>query len=296
MLKIEESLNYKFNNSELLNEAISLNNTLVKLGQDILNTHISLKLTKELSIINNGNLEFYYSNDVINNLKTKLLSKEYLESIINKLKLNDIIDNPLENNLFMLALIGALSLDIEDKNSLSNIIDNYLNIDDEMIFGIENDINYPELVLEWDKRKNKDVPKYSVTKNNEIYFAEVKINIFDKSFTGSANTKIVAIIEAFKNAYKYLEENDLLLKITDIVKVADSENCVNQLQELYLKGFIKEPVYKIGLKGSKGGVDIWKCRILIDGIRESFSGEDTSKKTSKRLAAYQMVEYILKNA
>lgn len=296
MLKIEESLNYKFNNSELLNEAISLNNTLVKLGQDILNTHISLKLTKELSIINNGNLEFYYSNDVINNLKTKLLSKEYLESIINKLKLNDIIDNPLENNLFMLALIGALSLDIEDKNSLSNIIDNYLNIDDEMIFGIENDINYPELVLEWDKRKNKDVPKYSVTKNNEIYFAEVKINIFDKSFTGSANTKIVAIIEAFKNAYKYLEENDLLLKITDIVKVADSENCVNQLQELYLKGFIKEPVYKIGLKGSKGGVDIWKCRILIDGIRESFSGEDTSKKTAKRLAAYQMVEYILKNA
>ena len=295
MLKIEESLNYKFNNSELLNEAISLNNTLVKLGQDILNTHISLKLTKELSIINNGNLEFYYSNDVINNLKTKLLSKEYLESIINKLKLNDIIDNPLENNLFMIALIGALSLDIEDKNSLSNIIDNYLNIDDEMIFGIENDINYPELVLEWDKRKNKDVPKYSVTKNNEIYFAEVKINIFDKSFTGSANTKIVAIIEAFKNAYKYLEENDLLLKITDIVKVADSENCVNQLQELYLKGFIKEPVYKIGLKGSKGGVDIWKCRILIDGIRESFSGEDTSKKTAKRLAAYQMVEYILKN-
>ena len=296
MLKIEESLNYKFNNSELLNEAISLNNTLVKLGQDILNTHISLKLTKELSIINNGNLEFYYSNDVINNLKTKLLSKEYLESIINKLKLNDIIDNPLENNLFMLALIGALSLDIEDTNSLSNIIDNYLNIDDEMIFGIENDINYPELVLEWDKRKNKDVPKYSVTKNNEIYLAEVKINIFDKSFNGNANTKIVAIIEAFKNAYKYLEENDLLLKITDIVKVADSENCVNQLQELYLKGFIKEPVYKIGLKGSKGGVDIWKCRILIDGIRESFSGEDTSKKTAKRLAAYQMVEYILKNA
>jgi len=296
MLKIEESLNYKFNNSELLNEAISLNNTLVKLGQDILNTHISLKLTKELSIINNGNLEFYYSNDVINNLKTKLLSKEYLESIINKLKLNDIIDNPLENNLFMLALIGALALDIDDKNSLSYIIDNYLNIDDEMIFGIENDINYPELVLEWDKRKNKDVPKYSVTKNNEIYLAEVKINIFDKSFNGNANTKIVAIIEAFKNAYKYLEENDLLLKITDIVKVADSENCVNQLQELYLKGFIKEPVYKIGLKGSKGGVDIWKCRILIDGIRESFSGEDTSKKTAKRLAAYQMVEYILKNA
>lgn len=300
-MKIEESLNYEFNNKELIDEAISLNTNLVNLGLEALNSHLSIKMSKELSHFENGLLELYYPLDVINKLKAKLSSKEYLEGVINKLNLKDIIDNPMENNLFMLALIGALALDSD--NDLSNLIDKYLDLDSELIFGID---NYPNLVYEWDKRKNKHNPKYELVndakssmnklENLDKYIAKVEISAFDKPFVGTSNTKTMAVIEAFKNAYNYLKDNDLLLKITDIVSAVDSENCVNQLQELYLKGFIKEPVYKIGLKGSKGGVDIWKCRILIDGVKESFSGEDTSKKTAKRLAAYQMVEYILKNA
>ena len=79
----------------------------------------------------------------------------------------------------------------------------------------------------------------------------------------------------------------------DIVGDADLQNCVNQLQDLYQKGFINEPIYKITLKGSSGGVDTWRCRVIVDGYKESFSFDDTSKKSGKRNAAYSMLKYIL---
>ncbi len=301
--KIEEALKYKFNNPELLNEAISLNQKLIDLGNDYLIFHLNNKLIKEFTFFENGILNEYYKEDVITSFKNNFLSKDNFNNIIIKLKLNDIIENPFDNYLFLKALVGSLAIEINDQNKLANLVDDLLNINNSIILGIEKEKNYPSLVFEWDKKKNKELPQYEIIKEkiksmNELktngnVFAKIVINSFDKPFIGSGYSNFMAIIDAFKNTYSYLEENDLLLKMTDIVGNPDVENCVNQLQELYLKGFIKEPVYKIGLKGSNAGVDIWKCRILIEGIRESFSAEDTSKKNAKRQAAYQMVTYIL---
>ena len=95
-------------------------------------------------------------------------------------------------------------------------------------------------------------------------------------------------------AYDYLESNNLLLKMSDVVGYPDQDKCINQLQELYVKGFINEPVYKISMKGTTpNGIDMWKCRIMIDGLKESFSAEDTSKKNVKRVVAFQMLKYLM---
>ena len=83
--------------------------------------------------------------------------------------------------------------------------------------------------------------------------------------------------------------------MTDIVGYPDQDRCINQLQELFAKGFINEPVYKIAMKGTNNGVDIWKCRIMIEGYKESFNAEDTSKKNAKRIVAFQMLKYIIDN-
>lgn len=301
--KIEEALNYKFKNSELLNEAISLNQRFITLGNDYLNYHLNNKLLKEFSYFDNNNLVDYYSDDILNSFKNNFLSKDNLNNIIIKLKLNDIIDNPFDNYLFLKALVGALTIEIDDQNEVERLVDDFLNLDNSILLGIDKENNYPSLVFEWDKRKNKSVPKFKIIDMLEFgmnkdegegdVIAKIEITSFEKPFIGRGYSKLMAIINAFKNVYAYLEANSLLLTMTDIVGNPDVENCVNQLQELYLKGFIKEPVYKIGLKGSNSGVDIWKCRILIEGVRESFSAEDTSKKNAKRQAAYQMVEYIL---
>ena len=122
------------------------------------------------------------------------------------------------------------------------------------------------------------------------------MNEIDNEFKSKNETIFISLNEASKIAYKYLEDNNLLLKVTDLVGYPDQEKSISQLQELYVKGFINEPIYKISLKGTNtGGVDIWKCRIMIDGIKESFSADDTSKKNSKRIVALQMLNYIIEN-
>ena len=301
-MEIENALNYQFNNKELINEAINLNLKLITIGESLINYYINLKLTKEFSYTNDG-IQYYFSDDILNKLKSKIMNNDFYKAIITKLKLNDVIDDPTLNHEFLKAIIGALALDIDNQNEVFDYINKYFNLDEYILLNIDMEKNYPNLVFEWDKKKNKEIPSYKLT-NFEVeglnkcddlgdVIALVSISTFDKPFIGKAYTNLMAIINAFKNAYKYLEDNDLLLKMSDIVGFPDTENCVNQLQELFLKGFINEPVYKISLKGSNSGVDIWKCRILIDGIRESFSAEDTSKKTAKRQAAFQMINYIL---
>ena len=121
----------------------------------------------------------------------------------------------------------------------------------------------------------------------------VKLDGIDTLFEGSSTSKIKALSISFENAYNYIVSNKLELKLKDVVGHADNENCISQLQELWEKGYINEPIYKITLKGSVNGMDLWKCRILVDGYKETFSFSDSSKKKAKRLAAYEMLKYIL---
>ena len=102
-------------------------------------------------------------------------------------------------------------------------------------------------------------------------------------------------MEAYKEAYNYIVDNNLILRIKDIIGVPSVENAVDQLQNLFVKGFINEPLYKINLKGTVNGEDVWRCRLIVDGIKESFSADDSSKKSAKRIAAYEMLKYIIEN-
>ena len=286
---LSEIINYNFKNTKLIDDILNLDDNLINIGDSFINSYISLKINTEFAYYDNG-IKYYFDYDLLSNLKLQLLSNDNLADRAIKIHLDNVSNkNDRYHDLFK-ALIGAYVLD--NVNIDYDKIDNWLNTNDSILLSIENSSNYYKQVYSWSKNKYKKVPVFDTEIVNNEYKATVKLEEFD-AFTGCGNTKYLALINACKEAYSHLEDNDMLLKMEDVVGYPDIDKCINQLQELFVKGFINEPQYKIAMKGSSNGVDVWKCRIVIDGYKESFSSEDTSKKNAKRNCAFEMLKYIM---
>ena len=289
---LEEIIKYKFNNKNIIDEINNLDDRLINLGDLFINYYVGIKLNKEFLYEDNG-IKSLFDLDYLNNLKIRLVSNDFLAERIVKLHLDNIFDNNTRYHDYFKAIIGGYILDsIEIDYSF---IDYLYNTDDSILLNIENSNNYYKLIYDWSKNKYKETPVINYNISDNKCNVSIKLKGFESDFSGSANTKYLALIEASKNAYSHLEDNNLLLKMEDVVGYPDIDKCINQLQELYVKGFINEPTYKIAMKGSSNGIDVWKCRIVIDGYKESFSAEDTSKKNAKRNCAFEMLKYIMDN-
>ena len=278
ILKLEELIDYKFNNNKLLEEASNLSDRLINFGKTSIDYVIDKNINEELYGLDN------ITEDSINNLCNYLKSDEYLLERADKIHLDTVIyDRKID---LLKAIIAAYIL---DSDSLSKV-EIWLNIFDSIVLNLDSDKNYAKKVYSWNKIKYKKYP--NITFNNKS--VSIKLDEIDTEFKSDLETRFRSINEASKAAYDYLESNNLLLKMSDVVGYPDQDKCINQLQELYVKGFINEPVYKISMKGTTpNGIDMWKCRIMIDGIKESFSAEDTSKKNVKRVVAFQMLKYLM---
>ena len=278
LVKLEEVLKYNFKNKNLLAEASNLSERLINFGSSIIDFCINNMINKELF----DNSKSIFDNESLINIIQNIKSDEYILDRANKIHLDDFIyDNKIE--LFK-SIIAAYYLDSNDFNK----IEEWLNLFDYLVLNLNSDDNKLKDIYLWNKRKYKEYPsiKYDNAK------AIIKLNEINNEFIGNGPSKFLAANEAAKIADKYLIDNNLLLKMTDIVGYPDQDKCINQLDELFVKGFIPQPQYKISMKGTNNGIDIWKCRITIDGIKESFSAEDTSKKNAKRIVAFQMLKYL----
>ena len=278
IIKLEELIDYKFNNNKLLEEASNLSDRLINFGKTSIDYIIDKNINEELYGLNN------ITEDSINNLCNYLKSDDYLLERADKIHLDTVIyDRKID---LLKAIIAAYIL---DSDSLSKV-EIWLNIFDSIVLNLDSDNNYAKKVYSWNKIKYKKYP--NITFNNKS--VSIKLDEIDTEFKSDLETRFRSINEASKAAYDYLESNNLLLKMSDVVGYPDQDKCINQLQELYVKGFINEPIYKISMKGTTpNGIDMWKCRIMIDGIKESFSAEDTSKKNVKRVVAFQMLKYLM---
>lgn len=279
IVKLEQILNYNFKNKSLLEEASNLSDRLISFGSSTIDFVVSKMINEDLFINSNPFCDI----ELINKVSNLIKSDDYLLTRADKIHLDEVIyDKKIE---LLKSIIAAYILDSNDMLK----IEEWLNIFDAIVLNLDSNDNYLKQAYLWNKRKYKEYPYISFDGNKAI----IKLNEIDKEFIANGNTKFIALNEASKEAYKYLEDNNLLLKMTDIVGYPDQDKCINQLQELFVKGFINEPVYKIAMKGNTNGTDIWKCRIMIEGYKESFSAEDTSKKNAKRIVAFQMLKYIM---
>ena len=216
------------------------------------------------------------------------------------------IDNDVEENesvqedLFE-AIIGAVALDSNwNLDILSSVVDTMLDPDFYLDNGFDNDVNYVELLQQWYQKKHHCIPVYTYRTRGWPYSGkygeyECELGLFgiDKGFSDVADTKSKARMAVAEKAYRYLEENGLLLDLIDEVGEPNIDRAINQLQELYQKGYIGEPNYKFSESYDQDGNPIWRCECHVAGKDEYYWIESSSKKQGKKHVAYGMLCEIL---
>jgi hypothetical protein len=132
------------------------------------------------------------------------------------------------------------------------------------------------------------------TITNISYFCEVNLcPIKNVTFRMPGFTKAEARMAVAKKAYEYLEENGLLLDWIDEIGEPEFDRAINQLQELYQKGYIGKPRYIFTENYDSDGNPVWRCECHVNGRENYWWGEYSSKKQGKKAVAFDMLCDIL---
>lgn len=200
------------------------------------------------------------------------------------------------------AILGAVALDSNwNIESLSNVVELMLEPDFYLENGFDNEDNYVELLQQWYQKKHNKIPYYVIRKYNLTgyagnfanYVCELGLHPLERGFRGYGNTKTEARMSAAKEAYEYLENNNLLYSMVDEVGEPDIDRAINQLQELYQKGYIGEPWYDFRESYDGNGNPVWRCECHVKGRQNFWWGEYSSKKQGKKAVALDMLCDIL---
>jgi len=68
---------------------------------------------------------------------------------------------------------------------------------------------------------------------------------------------------------------------------------IGQLEILFRRGYFSLPTYKYKETHDEDGNPIWACQCRIKEVDNVTNGRSSSKKDSKKQAAYDMLTYVL---
>ena len=91
-------------------------------------------------------------------------------------------------------------------------------------------------------------------------------------------------------AVRFLQINGLWIRLEDAGIIPDQENSINQLQELYQKKYVGEPVYTF--KELKP--QIWECTCVCDNF--DGYGVASGKVKAKKKAAFMVLVRLMKSS
>ena len=200
------------------------------------------------------------------------------------------------------AIIGAVALDSKwDLDALTNVVDLMLDPNFYLENGFDEQINYVELLQQWYQKKHHNIPVYCYRSTGGLpyagkygkYVCELGLYPLENGFWDVAETKSEARMAVAEQAYRYLEENGLLMTWIDEIGEPSIDRAINQLQELYQKGYIGEPWYDFTETYDEDGNPLWHCECHVEGSEIYFEDEYTSKKYGKKAVAYDMLCDIL---
>ena len=191
------------------------------------------------------------------------------------------------------AIIGAVAIDCYwDTETLEDVVDTMLDIHYYLQNGFNDDKNYVDLIQAWCQKKYGELPCYEFYRTDDEVF-DCTLNLSDElSFEGHGYSKREARMEAAQYAYEYLEEEDELILPIDEVGEPDFDKAINQLQELYQKGYIEKPEYRFYESYDDNGNPVWQCECHVEGYG-AWTGKHSSKKNGKKSVAYSMLCEIL---
>lgn len=280
-----------------------------------------------------GHLENVYLCDLnegeLTSLKSKMVGKKSLALRMDELGFaqhlimgkSDIQNNinekfSVKEDLFE-AIIGAVAIDsCWNLNDIQSVVEIMLNLDSFLIN--EEETNYVKLIQEWELKKKGVIPLYKYYEGSyestwyfpfngisqtfpmlypihELRF-HCKLKLLDSLpiFRGFGRSKNEARMAVCELAYNYLRKNDLLFCIRDEIENPNKDDAINQLEILARRGYFSIPTYDFEENYDANGNPIWKCSCHIEEYDIRFCAESSSKKDSKKTAAFEMLEYVLR--
>ena len=216
----------------------------------------------------------------------------------------------VRENLFE-ALLGAVALDCGwDFAVLTTVVERMLRLTEKLDNGFNRE-NYVGKLQEMVQALAVTVePEYDYLQKNEQYVCTLTLKgmaLFSQmrdsaEFIGVGHTKKEAASNAAEQACALLDNIiSWSGRMGDVVGAPDPERAVNQLQELWQKGIIGQPVYNIEKDeiNEQTGNAKWRCtcRITDPDITEIITAD--TKMTAKRYAAlsvlFRIVEQPIEN-
>lgn len=315
---IQEVLEYDFNEPKLLRQAFTRKSYSEEHNGAYHNEVLEFYGDKALEIIVMKKLSEYYGDKTQNGkyassktegqlteIKKKLVCKKMLASRIDffgfgeflLMGKGDVTQNAqnqesVKEDLFE-SIIGAVAIDSYwDFQEIENVVDIMLNVEHYLENGFQDENNYVDLIQTWCQKKYDELPAYEFYENDDGFGSSLNLSDEFGVFEGFGYSKREARMAAAKQAYEYLEEENELILPIDEVGEPDIDRAINQLQELYQKGYIGEPWYDFKETNDDNGNPVWRCECHVDGWG-SWTGEYSSKKQGKKSVAYSMLCEIL---
>ena len=200
------------------------------------------------------------------------------------------------------AIIGAVTLDSNwNIDALTTVVDLMLEPDYYLENGFDEEENYVVLLQQWYQKKYNRIPVYVFRQTGGFpyagkygkYVCELGLYPLEDGFWDVKDTKSEARMAVAKQAYEYIEKKELLCDWIDEIGEPEFDRAINQLQELYQKGYIGEPKYEFSEFYDKNGNPVWTATCSVEGHEKIWHIRDSSKKQSKKGVAYAMLCDIL---
>jgi ribonuclease-3 len=223
------------------------------------------------------------------------------------------------------AILGAVAIDSNwDPLSLQSVVE--IMLDPESILCNETE-SYVAFINDWYSKEYHSYPEFKYGNSSyydeacllmpaneirskierdhtfhiinvqEYYRTHFKcwLDLFDKRFIGYGLSKSLARKDLCRLIYSYLEEKSLLHSIHDEIENPNRNDAINQLEILARRGYFSIPTYEFEQAYDIDGNPVWKSVCHIAEERKAFSAKSSSKKDAKKSAAFQMLQYVLKD-
>jgi len=330
MKMIQGQLGYVFDEPMLLKQAFTRksyaeehhdahdNEVLEFYGDKALEFIVMKKLSNRFGeTIRNSHYESKSKEGQLTEIKKKLICKKMLAHCIDVLgfanyllmgkgdEIQNIQDqDSVKEDLFE-AIVGAVAIDSDwNIEALTRVVDKMLTTEFYFENGFDDEPDYVHLLQQWFQKKYHMTPNYSVVLgigSPELFEEALDGGLFTCTlnipnigfFDAPGQTKADARMKVAKKAYQYIEQNNLILSQKDQKDIPSLERAINQLQELYQKGYIGEPRYTFTETHDLDGNPVWECICEVQGVDAGWTGVHPSKKQAKKAAACYMLTFGL---
>ena len=209
------------------------------------------------------------------------------------------------------AILGAAAVDSNwDMAALEGLVDRMLR-PDELLDEGPDDQDYRALVQQWWQQENGEEPPYALREADGSDPNDPRRGFFcslpglwpteswrvtdnglipepDPAFFGRSKKEAVAACA--RAAWERISaERDAHRIFRELVGEPDEDNAINKLQELWQKGYIREPKYVFTKDTGLDGEDSWSCECVVNGVGWESVGCST-KLEAKKEAALQVLD------